>query len=274
MRNKEIWDIYKSRFKEIEKYYQRLVHNFKEDDIHSFRVQIKKLDAFIRLVNLSGTLQKHKIPKSIRKFYRLLGNIRNLQLNQERISRLVSDLSIKNPSSYLQYLHNDEDSKRIKALRLAKRSSFKKLEKQLVEDVPTELPGQAKDAFIEKTKSRLVQLFTLPVLFDDTLHDVRKIVKDLVYNYQYVEPSGSNIIPPVLTGLKSMKKLTEVLGDFHDLCVAIFFIDRAMGNHFVEQNEKTILAELKDHFLVRKQNMMDEIVQSFAPIKQGQVTTS
>lgn len=268
MKNKELNGIYKSGFKKIGKYYHRLTENFKEDDIHFFRVEIKKLRAFIRLVNLSGAQKEHKIPKPIKKFYYALGSIRNLQLHQKRIRALSRDLSIKYPSGYLQCLHDKEKLKKTKALRMAKPNSFKKFKKQLIKEAPAELSKQSKDAFVQMSKSRLVQLLALPFFYDETVHDVRKIIKDLMYNYEYLESSINNVIPSALNNSESMEILTSVLGDFHDLCVLIFFLDNVTGNYFAEACEKAALTQLKDHLLLRKDNMMDEVIKLFTHVRQ------
>lgn len=265
MKRKELTGIYKSGFKKIDKYYHRLAHSFKGNDIHLFRVEIKKLRAFIRLVNLSGTHVQHKIPKSIKKLYQAFGSVRNLQLQQERITGLCRDLSIENPSAYLQCLLKLEKRSGKKASRLANSNAFKNFKKQLIEEAPIELSKQTKEAFIQKNTSRLVQLLALPLLYDETVHDVRKIIKDLVYNYEYLEFSISNIIPFALNNSEAMERLTSVLGDFQDLCVGLFLLDSINSN---SPGETGVLDELKTHLRLRKESMMVEVLKSLAPVRQ------
>jgi CHAD domain-containing protein len=268
MKNKEIISIFKLRFKKIEKHYHRLTENFKEEDIHLFRVEIKKLRAFIRLVNSSEVPNEQRIPKSIIKFYHALGNIRNLQLLQDSIKSLSKDLSIENPSGYLQCLHEEENSGKEKASRLAKLNSFKRIKKELIEEAPAELSKQTKETFVQENRSRLAQLLALPFFYDETLHDIRKIIKDLLYNYNYLETSINNLIPSALNNSEVMERLTSLLGDFHDLCVVIYFLGNATNNHLAEPGEEPVLIELRDHLLIRKVNMMDEVIKLLAPIRQ------
>lgn len=105
---KKIRDRYKESLENISAYYNHLLKDFDADDNHNFRVEIKKLRAFIRLINISQPDHENKIPKKIRKFYHLVGDIRNLQLHQQRIRNFCDDLFSENPQLYLDSIHKEE----------------------------------------------------------------------------------------------------------------------------------------------------------------------
>ena len=43
------------RFKKVKKYYNKLLEDFEIEQIHGFRLEMKKLRAFIRLINTNIT---------------------------------------------------------------------------------------------------------------------------------------------------------------------------------------------------------------------------
>jgi CHAD domain-containing protein len=267
MKTEDIIQVYKARLEKISRYFHNLLKDFAPDDNHFFRVEIKKLRAFIRLANLTDPDHPHKIPKAIKKFYHAIGDIRNLQLLQQRISSLSEDLLIGKPSGYVQYLHNREKLMRGRARRIAKKISFKDFEKELVDRTSGELTEEIKNTFVQKSKYRLEQLLSLAFFYDETLHDMRKVIKDIMYTYKYLEPAVSIVLPAVLNELEAMKTLTGALGDFHDLAVALLFLSTACPAQILQANETAKLNELKTHLQLRKENMKSRVVNSLLLIQ-------
>lgn len=237
------------------------------DDIHHFRVEMKKLRAFIRLTNLTTPDQQKKIPKELKRFYNTCGNIRNLQLQQQRITNLASDLLMEAPDLYLQYLRDEEKLAKKKAHELAENISLKQFEKDLI-DSSTGLIQEIKKVFVQRNKQRLSILFTLPFYYDEALHDIRKVVKDLMYNYKYVDQEINVELPPDLASLKNMETLTTSLGDFHDLCIALFLLSPMYLNQIPGLIDNELLSEFRSQLELRKEAMKKEIIQLFAPVKQ------
>lgn len=267
MKSKKITDTYKTCFKKISRHYHNLPDDFDNDKNHKFRVEIKKLRAFIRLVNVSKQ-DEDKIPKSIKKFYHLAGDIRNLQMHVQRTNNLASDLLIESPQLYLEQLQTEEKAKRKEAKETAGEISFKDFEEKLIANVPVELTEENKIEFVKNNFSRLSSLLMLPTYFDETLHDIRKIIKDLTYNYDYLENAMVSIIPYPLSNLKFMENTADGLGDFQDLCLALFFLGPVYTDRGEVANEVTTLNEMKAHLQLRKDNLKNELFQLLAPVKQ------
>ncbi|HTM92933.1 MAG TPA: CHAD domain-containing protein [Flavisolibacter sp.] len=267
MKKELIIDAYKTRFKKLSNFYQKVPEEFDMDDIHHFRVEMKKLRAFIRLTNLTTPDQQKKIPKELKRFYNTCGNIRNLQLQQQRITNLASDLLMEAPDLYLQYLRDEEKLAKKKAHELAENISLKQFEKDLI-DSSTGLIQEIKKVFVQRNKQRLSILFTLPFYYDEALHDIRKVVKDLMYNYKYVDQEINVELPPDLASLKNMETLTTSLGDFHDLCIALFLLSPMYLNQIPGLIDNELLSEFRSQLELRKEAMKKEIIQLFAPVKQ------
>lgn len=267
MKKEVIVESYKTRFKKLSNFYQKLPGEFDVDDIHHFRVEMKKLRALIRLTNLSAPDHQMKIPKELKKLYNACGNIRNLQLQQQRIINLASDLLMEAPDLYLQYLRDEEKLGKRKAHEWAADISLKQFEKDLV-DSSVNLTQEIKKVFVQKNKQRLGILFTLPFYYDEALHEIRKVAKDLMYNYKFADQEINVELPPALASLKNMETLTTSLGDFHDLCVAMFLLSPMYLNHIPGLMENELLSEFQSQIQLRKEAMKSEIIKSFAPVKQ------
>lgn len=267
MTAKVIKDAYKARFKKLSKVYHFTLEDFKLNSIHHFRVEMKKLRALIRLVNLSCIEDQNKIPKSLKSFYNIAGNIRNLQLHRQRITDLSKDLSIEPPSLYLQFLKEEERAMEKEAQQLAVNISLKDFEKKLISKIPDQLTKEVRIAFVEKRRRRLGELFTLPFYYDEGLHEIRKILKDLMYNYEILQDVIVAEFPSAINHLKPMQSLTQTLGDFHDLCVALFLLSSIYLEKVSDRDEADVLNQLKTQLQLRKENMKEEIIDSLKPFR-------
>lgn len=267
MKANVIKEAYKTRFKKLSKYYHSAFENFKANDIHHFRVEMKKLRALIRLVNLSHLDDQNKIPKPLKSFYNITGNIRNLQLHQQRIADLCKNLSVEPPSLYLQFLEEEESAMQKEAQQLTVNISLKNIEKKLIGNIPEQLTKEVRAAFVEKRKIRLEELFTLPFYYDEGLHEIRKILKDLMCNYKFLENIIVAELPTAINHLKQMESLTVVLGDFHDLCVSLFLLSPIYLERLVNCDEADVLNALKTELQSRKEIMKETIIDSLRPFK-------
>lgn len=267
MKAGDIIDVYKTRFKKLSKYYHNLPGDFGANDIHHFRLEIKKLRAFIRLINISPGQHQHKIPKGLKSFYNLAGNIRNLQLHQHRIIKLSNDLLLEAPGMYLQYLHKEEKAMRKQARQIAENLSFKDFQNKLIEEAPERLTKDTQNDFIQKNRIRLHEILTLPFYADEALHEVRKILKDLVCNFNYISVD-TNAAYPGLQELKSMEAMTSALGDFHDLCVGLSLLSSLYVTRIAGMGEAKVLNELRIQLQSRKDVMKTAVIELLTQLKQ------
>lgn len=267
MKKARIVDTYKQRFKKISKHYTNLLEDFDPEEIHLFRVEMKKLRAFIRLNNLILTLNRQKIPKEIKSFYNITGNIRNLQLHHKRVLNLCEDLLLNKPSQYLEQLADEEKQMRLKAKELATRISFNDFEKKLRKQAAEKISKTVYKIFVAKNNVRLAELIALPFFYDEALHEIRKILKDISYNWSHIEQVATVDLPAQWTDLSTIEKITEELGNFHDLCVALYLLTPQFVDETITQNEKEILNVLKDQLQLRKTQLKDGIADSVLLVK-------
>jgi CHAD domain-containing protein len=258
MKPGEMVDVYKTRFKKLLRHYHNLLEDFDPNVIHHFRLEIKKLTAFLHLIYVEKENHHSKIPKDIKLFYNLLGNIMNLQLHQSRVKDLSNDLLLEIPAVYLQCVDVEEKGLKKQARQTAKNISIKDFENKLIEEVPGKLTRKMQNDFIQKNLARFHELLALSFYTDEALHEVRKIMKDLMYNLKYLDAGGLNSSVPEL---KSMNAITRILGDYHDLCISLSLLNSTYVTEITDANEAHVLNELKIQLQVRKDVMRIEIIE-------------
>ena len=75
------------------------------ESIHEFRTEIKKLRAFLRLLNVeAGDDSRLKISKEMKTFYGYAGTIRNLQLQLKNMYAFAGDPQYTVTGTYIVYL--------------------------------------------------------------------------------------------------------------------------------------------------------------------------
>src|SRR5215208_2934690 len=110
----KISKIVESRFQKISSLADKIIAGFEIEDIHELRVEFKKLRAFIRLLRIELPGQRElRLPDRLKIFYHYTGNIRNLQLQEQRIRQSLQPA--ENPEEYLQFLANEQKNFKTKA---------------------------------------------------------------------------------------------------------------------------------------------------------------
>lgn len=269
MKSDDIVEVYKLRFRKIKRHYESLLQDFKAGEIHHFRVEVKKLRAFIRLLNAGYTAHQLKLPQEIKSFYRMAGLLRNLQLYSAYISSLCEELSIARPLLYLQSLQEEEKTLQLAMAQVAENLSWKDFHDELIDTAPAHLTGKTIKAFVRAEKAKLEELFSLPVYYEDVLHSIRKILKDLMYNSKYIASALAVSLPNELRSLKSIEPLTIGLGDLFDLYGVLNLLNSEKVATIADSNELAILEDLKQRVQVRKDEKKEQVIDSLTPIKEG-----
>ena len=266
MEQNQVIEKYRSLFKKLSTYYHKVIRDFDMDDIHDFRVEIKKLKAFIRLMNIATPNEQHKLPGSLKSFYNVIGNLRSLKLHQQRIKSLCEQLAVEEPANYLKELSKQKKYWRKTALQIAEDLSLKDFENKLVDNTSENIKEEVINNFVVKYKNKLEYLISLRFYVDQTLHDIRKALKDIMYNWSYVQSAAGILLPGEWHELKSIESAASKLGDFYDLCVSIQLLHLYFSAE-TDQDEKTVLGKLEAHLELQKTELKTEIRNWLLPIK-------
>lgn len=244
MSQHETIQVLKSRFEMIHASFDSAIGYLDAEDIHAFRVDIKKLQAFLHLAPNGA---KVKLPTRLRQFYRMVGLIRNLQLQQQRIrDTLLHESAL--PQSYLTLLAIETAA----AIRRARKFAVTKLsmpavERELLCTFPDDLTNDALRGFTRHTANRLKKLGNnRRPINDETLHSLRKCLKDLLYDHSYIEKEITRFFPSVdSAGKDTIAALIDLLGRFQDLRSGLFFLRPLYIDQVPATGERKILEGIR-----------------------------
>jgi len=180
-----------------------------QEDLHRFRVQVKKLRAFS---TLSDSLLPHshmnKKFRSVKKIFKEAGKLRNtyikLKLTNEpgARKRTSRDLTVEKCSTNF----------RLKTRRYLKKaqSVYRRLKRNI-----KPLKDSSVYHFYQDQLQQIAGTLA-PIQFNEKLHECRKRIKVLLYNYQVVQTTlGLTLNEDYL------KQVQEAIGNWHDYSLSL-----------------------------------------------------
>lgn len=97
-----------ARLKKMQKFGEEIKMHFRDEDIHKFRVEVKKLRAFLRLIALGIKNPKDlKLPKKLKEINTTAGAIRDIHLHLRRMETAIPENAAQ-PDSYFELLRVKE----------------------------------------------------------------------------------------------------------------------------------------------------------------------
>jgi len=225
MRQKGISGTINKRMKRIDKLFRKIISGFDMESIHEFRTEIKKLRAFIRLLNVEiNGGDRLKIPKNMKTFYGYAGTIRNLQLQLDNINPYEDDPGYHVAGTYIEYLKKIIEKWKGNAIEsMGPKDNFDRDKKKIKKRLPKKMRKRSGKTFL---KSKVKELgFLINNLPDDeVLHSIRKLLKDLLYNWAFIKHFSTHL-PPDFSEEEKIKSFTELLGIFLDKCISINLLE-------------------------------------------------
>lgn len=235
-----------------------MLDNFGEEEIHDFRLEYKKIRAFIRLTNEGNrTNKKIKLPGKIKYFYRRAGNIRNLQLYKHKISIFCDFTVIQKPKNYFNRLDSLIERESKEALKGADHLQEKNITKSVSKEIPYEINDALVQSLIKRYSSELAALLSVNPPSDQILHGTRKILKDILFNSKYIQADLQSIAPDL--SVKNIKELSITLGDFMDICVDLGLLNQ-IPEYGISKVEKSLLRDFETRLIFIKDRLKGEIL--------------
>jgi CHAD domain-containing protein len=259
MKQKKISAVINKRFKKLNKLFCEIINGFEMEPIHDFRTGIKKLRAFFRLLNVEiNAGSQLKVPKKLKTFYGYAGTIRNLQLQLKSMDGYAENPRYTATGTYIEYLKRmiekwKEHSIEFKGLE----DNFYSDEKKIIKQLPGKLSKASIKKFLQNKMDELAYLIKeLPD--DDVLHSIRKLLKDLLYNWVLIK-QYNKLLPPMFSGEEEIKSFTELVGLFLDKSIGInlletYYRDCEENGLFFETEIKE-LQEIEDEWKREKQQL-------------------
>ena len=148
MKKDEIQKVLSEHFKKIDKYFHKIMKDFEEEDIHKFRVEIKKLRSFLHVLEMEKEEGIHfNTAKKLKIVYGYVGITRNLQLQIKLIRESVKAVDTL-PSEYLNKLKKElgEWQNKIRDY-MGEENNFYDEEELLKARMPDKLKNQSGNTF-------------------------------------------------------------------------------------------------------------------------------
>jgi len=232
------------------------------DHIHSFRVEIKKLKALIRLFSFSiPDPSTCKFPKPLDTLYKSLGSLREWQIQKQNIAKTAEEMHYANQLAYLDIINRKTDSCKRRVMELMGRlPDLKRFMEQIKNNSPGELTPDSIDEFIQM-KMLAVQNVLQSGKYDDaSMHDMRKKVKDVQYIISGSEKAGRT--NEHIARLKSVQYVSAKLGDYHDLCIALILLKKELNKLHKDTDEKKLLRKIKNKWQADKLSLRQRTTDS------------
>ena len=258
MKKNEIEKIINTHFKKIEKYFHKIVIGFEIEDVHEFRTEIKKLRAFLHLLEMEpGNGIPFRITNKMKTFYGYAGVIRNLQLQLKSVEAYFENSPVTIPILYLNTLRNEIETweKNTKDF-MDPDNNFYNDEEKIKVLLPDKLRNNSIKKFIQYILHELHKLLTR-LEDDEALHSIRKYLKDIVYNWPFIQ-EDITLLPAGLSNEEEARSCAETLGHFRDKCIALVLL-QTYFNDSLENEEKKILQQMEQDWMAEKQELRQKI---------------
>ncbi len=182
MKHLKIETILEKRIEKIDAALINVRLQLQPEEIRVFRIKIKKLGAFLRLMNgAKGHRHAAKLPPKMVKIYQVLGTVRTVQLQQNYVQK-TGNRQPGSPDTYLAYLddqlqqYSAEVHQQLKGLK-----PLKKTAEKILKLLPKQSSRAAILQFIHSEGDTLAELFTPVFPSDESFHEATKLLKNLLH---------------------------------------------------------------------------------------------
>jgi hypothetical protein len=269
MKQSEIEGIIEKRFRKINAAFDNVRMHLSEDEIRLFRVKVKKLAACLHLLDAEKDYAHPiKVPQKITKTYQLAGTIRMLQMQQYKIQKTLKGKQVIAPEAYLKLI-SDEILQHISAFNthLKGIKPFKKEEEKVSALLPKHLSQKTVQQFIQSNGDTIEKLLAPVFLPDQSFHEVRKLLKNLLYISPYLEMDISTLTPyALLSTYEDIDAFTIVLGGFHDLDTAIACLHITSRKIETDESEKAVLRNIENLWVKERESFRKKIYEEIEKI--------
>ena len=229
MKKSDVIQFLTKRCRNLERHYQNLLEDFEVESIHLFRVEIKKLRAMLRLLNagLQPGSTVH-IGNKVHSFYVAVGELRALQIQKQTVMQCCKKFKCAVPHCYLAQLHRQETNVWQQVRAIALQLSLSTFRSRLMKAASKPLNHSTVENFIALKKDAVLKLLAPGVYTDEQLHQLRKVLKDYLYQWPLIGTGVIASFPKKALTDQTFLILTEKLGDFQDMCIALDFFTKAL----------------------------------------------
>ena len=184
-------------------------HIYNTAYFHRLRVELKKLNASLRLVKFCDKkFPKKKIFRPFKMLNKVAGNIREIQLEEIEIKKLVPSPFTK---KYLPELKLLRENLKQQFLALKRGEIFEDLRrnKQKYYAWSENLTRKKLFAYFLMLKEKITLQLSTETLKPKTIHELRMLLKEFYYNIEMIQANKENSFSKINT-------LQDLIGKWHD----------------------------------------------------------
>ncbi len=166
---------------------------------------------------------KIKIPKPLKDTYSIAGIVRDLQLQQQRFTKVLRQTKTESQTGP-DLLQKKIDSLKTKLLKAISKNPVSVSKKKTMPLLPDKYPLRYFKEFIQSKQDSVRAIISKKKLTDTDIHAIRKSLKDLFYNLQLYNGTEYKKLSKAIYKEKNekyYKQLLNELGMFQDKCIAI-----------------------------------------------------
>jgi CHAD domain-containing protein len=217
---------------EMTTHLKNFIETGQQEELHQFRVQVKKLRAMLELLDVnSGKHLLQKDFKPVRKIFKRCGEIREAFIHMQYGHRF----HFKNEDFFMNHLYEiEKGTNEVKDLG----KQYLKTIKSAHDDIGDDLQHVGNKDIVEFYKARLYNIgsFLENLQFNDDLHATRKQIKTLMYNRKIAQNALDGKLQ---ISNDYLDKLQTLIGDWHDNVLALELFSSAGFN------SKPIITKIK-----------------------------
>jgi CHAD domain-containing protein len=223
---------FNEQWKEMTGRLKAFIKNGDQEELHQFRVQVKKLRAMLTLLDSPSAKRKlSRDFKPVRRIFQHCGNVRNAYINLQ----LGVRYKLQNQEFIDKQLYTIENG----TIEIKEQGKeYLKIIKSVHNKLESDLTAISDKEINEFYKAQLEQISgaLADLQFNDELHDCRKRIKTLVYNRKIANDALDGKLP---INTDYLDKLQSNIGDWHDNILAIGLFSSP------EVDDKPVVTKLK-----------------------------
>ncbi len=211
MNKEKVKEILNAKLQAVENAAAAVAPRYSETSIHAFRVAVKKLRAYLRLLDTADDEPKMRLTKKFHHLYDIAGNIRDAQLKLKKTTKDKTAVPSYTTSLSAIISAGKQDWEKRYDEKI-----LDKLRKKLESKGIRKLPANTLVIFC-KEHIHVLEETADNAPADDRIHECRKSVKDILYNTKLAEKYWPKAYAKVAElPLTSLDHLSDLLGDYND----------------------------------------------------------
>ena len=232
MKKKEEWKYLNKQWKKMRKQFKNFIRSQSPEALHHFRVQVKKINSFLMLLEINKENDAlKKTFKPVKKIFKSAGIIRNAFIHQKQ----AKEHHINMPQLLKeQHALQENETNNFLSGQSNHLHKMKKAKKKLHDRLHAITSDEIKSFYT-------AQLYNTQQLlnrhrFDEQLHNGRKMLKHLLYNKPVLQ---NGLAKKINIDFDFIDQLQQALGDWHDNKLALaFFSDKIAAGDLEPMNRK------------------------------------